>query len=343
MSHGRFHSYRLPTVTILSRLGLADRLRKTRPDIPIVEISPSTSAVTDIDETKRRLNEAEILFGDPELVAPLWRELTSLRWYQSTYAGNDFLFRALTPPKAKEPVPPPFIVTRFAGSFGPLMAEFVLGHVIAHQRQFFGLLEDQKRKVWNRETRRDYRPLSSFTIGILGIGDIGKEIARVCKVGFGMRVLGLVSSTAAGNRKEQHVDQLFDFSRLPELLHESDYVCNVLPSTPKTKDLLSGQMLSYCRSKKAVFINVGRGDVIDVSSILFALKDGYISKAILDVFDPEPIPQESPLWEHPDVIISPHISSVTLDYQVADVFGKNFDKFVQEQPLMYVLDWGKGY
>ena len=222
------------------------------------------------------------------------------------------------------------------------MAEFVVGHLVAHQRQFFGLLEDQKRKKWDKDRRGDYKPLSSFSIGILGVGEIGREIARVCKNGFGMTVLGLVSSTSGG-RSEPNVDRLYDFSRLPELLHEADYLCNVLPSTPKTKDLLSGETLTYCRHKKPVFINVGRGDVIDAPSLQHALKQGYISQAVLDVFDTEPLPPESPLWEHPDVIISPHISSVTLDFQVAKVFGDNFDRFVQEQPLKYLLDWSKGY
>ena len=233
-------------------------------------------------------------------------------------------------------------MTRFAGAFGPLMAEYVVGHLVAHQRQFFGLLDDQKHKKWEKELRGDYKPLSSLSIGILGVGEIGQEIARVCKVGFGMKVLGLVSSTAGG-RSEPNVDKLFDFPRLPELLHEADYVCNVLPSTPRTRNLLSGEALSYCRLRRPVFINVGRGDVIDVPSLQHALKEGYISKAVLDVFDPEPLPPECPLWEHPDVFISPHISSVTLDFQVAKVFGENFDRFVQEQPLNYVLDWSKGY
>ena len=85
------------------------------------------------------------------------------------------------------------------------------------------------------------------------------------------------------------------------------------------------------------------GCLIDAPSLQHALKQGYISQAVLDVFDTEPLPPESPLWEHPDVIISPHISSVTLDFQVAKVFGDNFDRFVQEQPLKYLLDWSKGY
>jgi len=347
MSHGRFYTYRLPTVTILSQLRLAEYMAKTRPDIPVVDISPPNNrpATADDDddaELRRTLNEAEILFGDPKLIVPHWSELKKVRWVQSTWAGNDLLFRALTPPNASKPVSPPFTVTRFAGSFGPLMAEFVVGHLVADQRQFFELAEDQKAKKWDHEQRGNYRPLSSLSIGILGVGEIGREIARVCKQGFGMRVLGLVSSTAGG-REEPHVDQLMDFSRLPELLHDADYVCNVLPSTPQTKGLLSGETLSYCRFRKPVFINVGRGDVVDEDSLQRALDRGYISKAVLDVFDPEPLPAESPLWNRPDVVISPHVSSVTLDFQVAKVFGDNFDRFVQEQPLKYVLDWTKGY
>lgn len=335
MAHARFYSYRLPTVTIVSQVkGLANFLQELRPDIPTVEINAASQS--DDSEIKSKLREAEIIFGDPAMVVPYWDELKNTRWFQSTWAGNDALFKALTSTKITAP---PFAVTRFAGSFGPLMAEYVIGHIIANERQFFGLCDDQKQKKWDTCNRGDYRPLSTLTVGILGIGDIGKEIARICKA-FGMNVWGMVSTEG---REEQHVDHLVPLDRLPELLHESNYVCNVLPSTSKTHDLLSGEMLSYCRRKKSVFINVGRGDVIDEASILHALKENYISKAILDVFNEEPLPKESALWEHPDVHISPHISSVTLDFQVAKLFGENFDRFVQEQPLRYVIDWSKGY
>jgi len=289
---------------------------------------------------QQRLKEAEIIFGDPTLLANEWGNLVNCRWLQSTYAGNDALFQKLMAPNAKFKEPS-FTVTRFAGYFGPLMAEYVIGHLVAHQRQFFALEKDQEQSQWNHQTRSSYKPLSSFTLGILGVGDIGLEIAKVCKSAFGMRVLGLVSSTQG--RKEAYVDELFDQSRLPELLHEADYLVNVLPSTPETKDLLSGEVLSYCRRKKPLFINVGRGDIIDEPSLKHALDEGYISKAVLDVFPIEPLPSTSVLWKHPDVFISPHVSSVTLDFQVTQLFGENFDKFVQEQPLKYVINWGKGY
>ena len=105
MSHGRFYTYRLPTVTVLSQLKVVEFMRKTRPDIPIVELSPSADSEEAI---KKSLNEAEIVFGDPELIAPYWSDLKNVRWMQSTWAGNDALFRALTPPGSKKATPPPF-------------------------------------------------------------------------------------------------------------------------------------------------------------------------------------------------------------------------------------------
>ena len=115
MSHGRFYTYRLPTVTVLTQLRLAEYLKKTRPDIPLKEIPASA---TD-DEVKKSLNEAEIVFGDPELIAPFWSELKNVRWVQSTWAGNDFLFRALTPTEGAQPTPPPF-----TGDFRAFMSLF---------------------------------------------------------------------------------------------------------------------------------------------------------------------------------------------------------------------------
>jgi len=348
MAHGRFYTYRLPTVTIFSRLDIGNYLRKSRPDIPLVEIPVPKEGESpqDVELRQQRLKEAEIIFGDPTLLANEWGNLVNCRWLQSTYAGTIIYWykahlRLSITIYFVSQVLQIVLVTRFAGYFGPLMAEYVIGHLVAHQRQFFALEKDQEQSQWNHQTRSSYKPLSSFTLGILGVGDIGLEIAKVCKSAFGMRVLGLVSSTQG--RKEAYVDELFDQSRLPELLHEADYLVNVLPSTPETKDLLSGEVLSYCRRKKPLFINVGRGDIIDEPSLKHALDEGYISKAVLDVFPIEPLPSTSVLWKHPDVFISPHVSSVTLDFQVTQLFGENFDKFVQEQPLKYVINWGKGY
>ena len=137
MSHGRFYTYRLPTVTIMTKLRLVEYLKKTRPDIPIVEISAQTA--TD-EEIKRSLNNAEILFGDPECIAPYWSELKNVRWVQSTWAGNDFLFRALTPDGASKPTPPSFAGDRSLVTFIWLL-EICPGSIPPSVRSLLALLQ----------------------------------------------------------------------------------------------------------------------------------------------------------------------------------------------------------
>ena len=155
--------------------------------------------------------------------------------------------------------------------------------------------------------------MTDLSVGILGLGDIGKEIARVCKA-LGMTVW------AVGRRQRQekppNVDQYRTLEFLPEVLQSCDYFCNVLPSTSVTYHLLSGNALECCSEKKPVFINIGRGDVIDETSLVNALQKGWISGAILDVFEKEPLPKDSPLWDMPQVTITPHYAAVPSSFQV---------------------------
>ena len=152
-----------------------------------------------------------------------------------------------------------------------------------------------------------YRVMSKLTVGILGLGDIGQNLAKTCKA-LSMTVWG-VGRTDKSDRLE-FVDHYTTLSGLPEVLQSCDYVCNILPSTPATKHVLSGNVLESGKDKHPVFINIGRGDVIDEKSLIHALNEGWISGAILDVFEVEPLPKESALWKMPQVVITPHVAGV---------------------------------
>eukprot|EP00797_Seminavis_robusta_P024898 Sro426_g140450.2 (154) ;mRNA; r:38359-38820 len=128
---------------------------------------------------------------------------------------------------------------------------------------------------------------------------------------------------------------------LKQALQEADYIVSVLPSTPQTRGMLSGDVLAPAGG--AVFLNVGRGDVIDEPSLENALDKGYISAAILDVFTTEPLPKESPLWKRTDVIVSPHVSGVTRAVDVPDIVLGNYQRYAEGKPLQYQVDWSKGY
>ena len=134
---------------------------------------------------------------------------------------------------------------------------------------------------------------------------------------------------------------------LQEALQLGDYIVSVLPSTPDTKGLLNDETLSVASKmnggKSPVFINVGRGDIITEQSIISSLDRGYISAAILDVFEIEPLPRSSPLWNKSNVIISPHVSGITQARDVPKIFLDNYERYIAGKDLKYVVDWDKGY
>ena len=150
---------------------------------------------------------------------------------------------------------------------------------------------------------------------ILGCGDIGHTIACHLKQ-FGGTVYGMVRQKR-NPPSSDYIDQYFTFDELPDYLKKSDYVCSVLPSTPGTRNLLTPDLLRNCQN--AVFMNLGRGDVIKEDTILKALDENWFKQAILDVFEVEPLPKESKLWGHERVTITPHYSGQT---QVQEVRGR---------------------
>ena len=223
-----------------------------------------------------------------------------------------------------------FTLTRFVGYLGPLMAEYVVGQVIAHERQFAFWGEMQRQRRWTvPATVPPYRPLASLTLGILGgLGDIGQAIARAANA-LGMRVEVLAHQPRRiydGVVADTIYDK--DSGGLAALLAAADYLVAVLPSTPATRGMLTASVLRAC-TKRPVFINVGRGDLIAPDEVIAALNHGSLrysfacqngkrdgrhswvrpprgervrsfgSHAILDVFAPEPLHADSPLWTHP--------------------------------------------
>jgi len=234
----------------------------------------------------------------------------------------------------------PFKLTRFAGKFGPPIAEWCLARIISHERNFAATAADQKERAWakSRHEVTSYRYLSDLTLTVLGCGDIGLCIARAAKA-FGMRVVGYVRGDV---QNRNPVVDVYTNS-LPEALREANYIVSVLPSTPSTIGILSGEALQPCHVKSPVLLNVGRGSVIDETSLLRALELNYISAAILDVFETEPLPTESALWDHPKVVVSPHVSGLTRGVDVPHLFLQNYERYCQNQELLYAVDWSKGY
>ncbi|RLN72763.1 hypothetical protein BBJ28_00006292 [Nothophytophthora sp. Chile5] len=294
------------------------------------------------------LEDAEVLFMDAHLAAPLLLApkstlpfelqhlLKKVQWVQGTYAGVDAYHQFPETPAA-----PGFAVTRAGGIMPTALAQFVFGWLIALERKFFEAQAYQEKRVFGRWDLK-YRSFRQLTVGILGLGEIGQEIGRTLKAS-GFQVVGFKRRLSEEDKKALAPSADRVSTELSDVLAQSDYLVNVLPSTDATRHLLTETNLQVCSKKKPVFINVGRGDVISESTILNALDKELFSKAVLDVFEQEPLPQESALWSHPKVIVTPHISGSVFPEDVADVFVKNLNRRLEGQPLMYQMDWSNGY
>jgi phosphoglycerate dehydrogenase-like enzyme len=230
-------------------------------------------------------------------------------------------------------------VTCIKGPPGPLMAEHAVLLMLALSRNLPAYLKNQALHIWRREGQ-DWLPLHGQTIAILGVGSSGGNLARVCKTGFGMTVLGMTRTP----REIPHVDRAFGKSGLLSVLPEADFVVLCLPHTPETRHIINAAAFDAMKPT-ACLINVSRGALIDEDALIAAMRAGRIAGAGLDVTTVDPIPRESPLWDLPNTIITPHIAteSVKLSDAVVDFWCENLRRFAENQPLLGVVDRRAGY
>jgi len=182
-----------------------------------------------------------------------------------------------------------------------------------------------------------YKSLRGTLLGICGLGSIGRHIALTGKH-FGMNVWGLKRS----NEEVPGVDRLFTQTSFREFLTHPDYIVITLPHTPESFHLFDyGSFQAMKRS--AVLISVGRGPVVSESALVRALEEKLSRGAVLDVFEEEPLPKDSNLWELPNVLITPHNSAYSFPKDIVDIFAENYRLFVDGKPLKYVVDFDMGY
>ena len=186
------------------------------------------------------------------------------------------------------------------------------------------------------------RPTQSVTVGILGLGDIGQYTGKMLR-SFDYNVLGF--KRRVGKHDLADLAECADHvtTSLDQVLTESDYLINLLPSTSATRYVLNETNLELCRSRRPVFINIGRGDVVSEKTLVEALNKGRFSRAVLDVFEKEPLPKDSLLWEHPSVLLTPHVSGKVFPEDVAAMFLDNFNRYLKGEPVRYKVDWVGGY
>ena len=279
-----------------------------------------------IEETKKHIEHCNIILGEPTLIAPILEGAKKLQWVQSTFAGVEPL---IGPAKRTD-----YVLTGVKGIFGPLMSEYVFAYMLALERHIFEVYENQKKRVWKKIP---YKSLYGKLIGICGLGSIGRHIAQTAKH-FEMKVWGYKRSF-----EEVHaVDRIFTARDFTEFLSNPDYIVLSLPSTPETLHLIDYDAFRAMK-RSAILISIGRGNVVSESSLARALEEKLLRGAVLDVFEEEPLPEASPLWALPNVLITPHNSGFSFPENVVKIFAENYRRFVEKKPLKHIVDFSRGY
>jgi phosphoglycerate dehydrogenase-like enzyme len=240
-------------------------------------------------------------------------------------AGNEGLIR--------NPNLPGSVILTKATVYGEMMAEYVFAYLLHFGRNLSKHFEDQKKKIWDR-----MRPerLRGKVMGILGLGSVGQEIAKRGKQ-FGMRIVGVKRTP----ERMKYVDQVFSPQELKKMIPMVDYLVVALPLTAETYHLLREEEVNLVK-EGAILFNIGRGKTIDEMGLTEVVKSGRI-RAVLDVFEDEPLPPESELWNMEDVIITPHVSGINIPEEICEEFVRNYRRWVKGDPLIGLVDRKKGY
>ena len=266
-----------------------------------------------------------VVLGQPDLVAAALTEMPSVRWVQSSWAG-------VTP--LLDLGRSDYMLTGVKDTFGAQMAEYVLSYVLANELKVFERLGRQANHNWWDEPSGT---LKGKTLGIMGTGSIGCYIAKVAQT-FGMHIIGFSRNGAA----VEGFDRVFAANQLGVFLAEPDYLVCVLPDTPGTRHLLDATAFRAMKNQ-CYLVNVGRGSLIDEKDLAAALVKGELAGAVLDVFQDEPLPQDSPLWNAPGLIVTAHIAATSWPEDIAAIFRENYMRYIEGEPLKYRIDFEQGY
>jgi len=297
--------------------------------LPLLEGLAGDSVTLTTAETAAYAREKyagqSVILGQPDLVAEVLDEMPGVRWVQSNWAGVTPLLNLGRSD---------YVLTGVKDIFGPQMAEYVLGYLLANELKIFERLGRQANRNWWEESSGS---LKGKTLGIMGTGSIGSHIARMAQP-FGMNITGFSRSGAS----VEGFERVFSGNQLDDFLTEPDYLVCVLPDTPGARHLLDARAFRVMKNG-CYLVNVGRGALIDEEALAKTLFQGKLSGAVLDVFQTEPLPTESPLWNAPGLIVTGHVAAKSWPEDIARIFSENYRRYIKGEPLKYQIDFEKGY
>lgn len=302
-------------------------LDKIQAGFPKVEVLQTA----DSQEALALVQEAEVLLTWWSNFDEKFLESPSLRWVHALSAGVDgFLLSPIVEGK--------IILSNSSGIHGIPISEHVFAMMLSFSRGLHRFGKYQAQNLWQRDVR--LTELRGKTLGIVGLGKIGQEIARLGNA-FGMRVLAVKRSPG---QSTDGVNRVVSMEGLEMVLKESDYLVLTVPLTPETKGMIGAKQLELMKPT-AILINVARGEVVNQGDLIAALQQGVIAGAGLDVFETEPLESKSPLWQLDNCIITPHCAALSPQYmtRATDLFCRNLDAYLRGEPLPTQVDPKRGY
>jgi phosphoglycerate dehydrogenase-like enzyme len=304
-----------PYVDAIAAAGLTERVAVE----PLARTDTPTQA-------QRADTEAMLAWGAPPGLLP---HMPKLRWVQALTAGVEGWL-------ALPDLPAQLTLTCARGTHRESMPENILGALFHLTKPYAAIVEDQTRVQW---TRRMAMPLNGRTLGILGLGAVGQEVARLAGA-LGMRVIG----TRRGGAPLPGLAEVYPPDQTADVLAQSDFLLLLLPATPETANFINAGRLAQMKPG-AWLLNFGRGHLMADADLIAAVKAKRIAGAVLDVFRQEPLPAEHPFWTTEGILVLPHIGGghPTRDAIVARLFVENLGRFLDGKPLREVVDRAAGY
>ncbi|MBB4817658.1 phosphoglycerate dehydrogenase-like enzyme [Pseudomonas alcaligenes] len=290
--------------------------------IPSLDVAGSD----DPDELRALAAERPIWLGSPERVVELLQAGFAPHWLQSSWAGITPLLAAGLPRNYR--------LTRAVGIFGQVMAEYMLTYILAHERQLLSRLASQVERQWDA---RMPSSLAGRRVLIVGAGDIGQSVARFLAP-FGVELRGI----AREPRALAPFAEVLGMDALAEQAAWADYLINLLPDTPATRDVYDAALFARLQPE-ALFINAGRGVAVVDADLVASLQAGHLAGAVIDVCREEPLPPAHPFWTAPRLLLTGHSSAPTLPELLVGLFLDNLARFQAGEPLRGEVEFQRGY